>query len=237
MKAFPQFVCLSPGKAATVAALSLLGLTAFAAAQPGPVTAIQPAVTGAHAGAPAPVVPEEDILDIRGPIHIPAPYPWAAWAMGSLAISGVALGAWALLRSRHRRLPYELALEDLAQLRPLMQPENAHAFSLAVSGIVRLFIEDCLSVRAAHRTTHEFLRDLLKLPDGVLSEYRGALEDFLTHCDLAKFARWALTVPQMEAMLASASAFVVAVGKPKAAKMQPATPAPEPASEPVVINS
>ena len=166
----------------------------------------------------APSAPEEDILDIRGPIHIPAAFPWAAWTAGSFAALGLGYGAWLLLRGPRRKLPYEIALANLEKLRPLMQPESAHAFSLAVSEIVRRFIEECLPVRAAHRTTNEFLHDLLKLPESVLSEHRGAFEDFLMHCDLAKFARWALTVPEMEAMLASASAFVIAIGKPGAAK-------------------
>jgi hypothetical protein len=40
------------------------------------------------------------------------------------------------------------------------------------------------------------------------------LGEFLRHCDLAKFARWILSAPQMEDMLQSASAFIVATGKP-----------------------
>jgi hypothetical protein len=79
---------------------------------------------------------------------------------------------------------------------------------------VRLFIEECFPVRAAHRTTREFLHDLVNLPDSPLAAHRETLGEFLQHCDLAKFARWSLTVPEMEAMLASASAFVVAIGKP-----------------------
>lgn len=188
---------------------------------------------------PAEVAAEEDILDIRGPIHIPAPFPWVAWTAGSLAAAGLGLGAWMLLRRPRRRLPYEVALANLEKLRPIMQPESAHAFSLAVSEIVRRFIEECLPVRAAHRTTNEFLHDLLKLPDGVLSEHRGAFEDFLTHCDLAKFARWSLTVPEMEAMLTCACTFVVAIGKPRAAKKQSATRkfASAPTADPVAVNS
>jgi hypothetical protein len=94
-----------------------------------------------------------------------------------------------------------------------MALESAEPFSFGVSEIVRLFIEECLPMRAAHRTTSEFLHDLVNLPDSPLAAHRDMLADFLEHCDLAKFARWSLTNPQMEAMLASASAFVVAIGK------------------------
>jgi hypothetical protein len=223
MKNLSQIVSLAPGSLTVFFAFGFSGLSAFAAPPQGQATAAAPQPSPVQL-APAPqAAPEEDILDIRGPIHISAPFPWVAWTAGSLATVGLGLGTWMLFRRPRRKLPYEIALADLEKLRPLMQPESAHAFSLAVSEIVRLFIEECLPVRAAHRTTNEFLHDLLKLPDSVLSEHRGAFEDFLTHCDLAKFARWILTVPEMEAMLTCARTFVVAIGQPRAAKKQSAT--------------
>jgi hypothetical protein len=103
----------------------------------------------------------------------------------------------------------------------LMRENNAEPFSLAVSEIVRRFIEEVLPVRAAHRTTDEFLRDLTSLSYLPLAQHRDSLADFLRHCDLAKFARWSLTVSQMEAMLKSAKAFVIDLGQPKPAKTQP----------------
>ncbi len=227
---------LSPEKAAAVVAFSFFGLTAFAAPQPGPVAVAPPTATGAHSAPATPAAPEEDILDIRGPIHIPAPFPWA-WTTGSLAAAGLSFGVWAILRRPRRKLPYEVALEKLAQTRLLMALESTEPFSFAVSEIVRLFTEECLPVRAAHRTTSEFLHDLLKMPESALAEHSDALEDFLTHCDLAKFARWSLTVPQMEAMLESARAFVIAIGKPKPAKKQPATPVPSPTGRAVAALS
>ena len=46
--------------------------------------------------------------------------------------------------------------------------------------------------------------------------HQPLLVDFLEHCDLAKFARWQLSVPQMEAMHQSACTFVIETGKPTA---------------------
>lgn len=184
-------------------------VTADSAAKSGPAPGVQPRVAGV----------EEDILDIRGPIHIPASsFSWMFWSAGALAAIGIGTAAWILIHRPRRMQPYEIALEKLAATRPLMERETAEPFSLAVSEIVRLFIEECLPVRAAHRTTSEFLHDLVNLPDSPLTIHRDALADFLKHCDLAKFARWSLTIPQMEAMLTSASTFVVAIGKPDDAK-------------------
>ena len=82
-----------------------------------------------------------------------------------------------------------------------------------------------LPVRAAHRTTDEFLRDLTSLSYLPLAQHCDSLANFLRHCDLAKFARWSLTVSQMEALLESAKAFVIDLGQPKPAKARATTEA------------
>jgi len=161
---------------------------------------------------------DQDIRDIRPPYHIPPGWLWLAWVGGGLTLVAIGYGAW---RWRNRlglrkKLPYELALEQLEAARRLMQLEQARAFSIAVSEIVRDYIEKSFPVPAAHRTTEEFLRDLATRPDSPLVTHQPVLADFLRHCDLAKFARWVLSVPQMEAMLQSAGAFIVATGKPVA---------------------
>jgi hypothetical protein len=172
-----------------------------------------------HAAPVTRSAPAEDIVDIRPPIHIAAPFPWLAWGAGALLVFGVSAGVWKLRRRRQqRKLAYEIALERLENTRPLMRESNAEPFSLAVSEIVRRFIEEVLPVRAAHRTTDEFLRDLTSLSYLPLAQHRDSLADFLRHCDLAKFARWSLTVSQMDAMLESARAFVIDLGQPNHAK-------------------
>jgi hypothetical protein len=188
--------------AAIIVALGLISLSAYAA----PVT---------------PSAPAEDIIDIRPPIHIAAPFPWLACSAGALVLIGVSAVAWKLRRRKRRKLAYEIALDRLENTRPLMRENNAESFSLAVSEIVRRFIEEVLPVRAAHRTTDEFLRDLTSLSYLPLAQHRDSLADFLRHCDLAKFARWSLTVSQMEAMLESAKAFIIDLGQPKPAKTRP----------------
>jgi hypothetical protein len=227
MKTLFHLFFFPPAMAAAVVALSLFSVTAQAAPPPNPVPRTAPA---------APAAPEQDIIDIRPPIHIPAAFPWMVWSAGALAAAGLGYGAWMLRRRPGRKLPYEIALENLARTRGLMQPENAQRFSLAVSEIVRLFIEECLPVRAAHRTTHEFLRDLVNFPNSPLAAHRETLRDFLHHCDLAKFARWSLTVPRMEAMLESANAFVIDIGKPKAASKQPLAAVSAPPSGAIASN-
>lgn len=175
---------------------------------------------------------EGDIRDIRPPIHIPYGWLWAIWVAAGLGATGLAYATWRWMQQRahaRRKLLYELTLEQLESIRSLMQPEQAYQFSIAVSEIVRNYIEQRFAVRAAHRTTEEFLHDLLAESQETLTHYRPLLADFLEHCDLAKFARWQLSMPQMEAMLQSACTFVIETGKPaEPAGVASATAKPQP---------
>lgn len=181
-----------------------------------PVTALivgtaQAAPSGA--GSTIPLPSAQDIRDIRPPIHIPGSWLWPAVIVGCCILAVLVIAAWRW-RQRHvetmRKLAHELALEKLGDTRVLLVPEQARAFSIAVSGIIRSYIEERFNIQAAHRTTLEFLHDCLTQADGSLEPYREQLGEFLRFCDLAKFARWVLSVPEMEAMLASGIAFVIA---------------------------
>jgi hypothetical protein len=183
------------------------------------------AIVSAHAATavptrPAPATaaaPEEDIRDIRPPFHIPSNLPWIIGAAGAVALAAAGYGAWRWTRRGSRALlPYEIALRKLEATRPLIHSETTREFSIAVSEIVRSFIEECFPVRAAHRTTDEFLHELAAQSDSPLASHRETFTPFLEHCDLAKFARWNLPECRMESMLESARAFIVSIGAPSA---------------------
>src|SRR5258707_4679182 len=106
MKSSSHLLSLSPAKAAAVVALSLFSVTAQAAPPSNPIP---------RAASTAPAAPEQDIVDIRPPIHIPAAFPWIVWSAGALAAAGLGYGAWMLWRRPRRKLPYEIALENLAK--------------------------------------------------------------------------------------------------------------------------
>jgi hypothetical protein len=177
-------------------------------AQPGQHTSTPAAPVASSA---SPVPPEEDIRDIRQPRPIPTPWPWVAVVAGVLTLAGAAFAAWKWL-ARCRQLPllpYEIALHKLEEARRYMTPEQGREFCFAVSEITRRYIEDRFLLRAARHTTEEFLHDLLDSKEALLASHRVLLADFLQHCDLAKFAQWQFSVPQMEAMHSSARTFVL----------------------------
>jgi hypothetical protein len=168
------------------------------------------------ASARTPSVMTEDIRDIRGPKHIPSPWLWSLWLAGGTALAALLYAGWRWNRRRALAaalLPYEIALARLEEARALMQPENAREFSITVSEIVRQYIEVRFRVWAARRTTEEFLHDLLEPSDALLMSHRELLAEFLRHCDLAKFARWILSLEEMNTMLQSAHNFVLETGK------------------------
>jgi hypothetical protein len=160
----------------------------------------------------------EDIRDIRGPKSL-AP----GWVMPALIAGAVlvALGVYGLARWRSRRraarvlLPYEIALQQLDDIRTLMQPASAREFSIAISDIVRRYIEQRFDVTATRRTTEEFLHGLLESSNAALARHQSLLGDFLYQCDFVKFAGQSLTQSNMESLRQSARAFVLATAKPE----------------------
>jgi hypothetical protein len=142
----------------------------------------------------------------------------SAFVASGAVLAGVTYAVWRRERRRRRPrtpLPFEVALQRLEGVRALMQPQNAGAFSIAVSDIVRSYIERAFEFTATHRTTEEFLRDLLELRNSVLVRHRALLSEFLHQCDLVKFAGASLTLQNMESLHHSACHFVRATAQPE----------------------
>jgi len=152
----------------------------------------------------------EDIRDIRQPRHLTTPIPWAAAMAGVFILAVAGYLAWRWLR--HSRLlrmtPRDIALQKLLQARGLMDPDHAREYCFAMSEIIRNYVEAQFQLRAPRLTTEEFLRDLMEAPQQMLSTHRPLLGAFLEHCDLAKFAGWRYSMPDLEEMHGSALNFV-----------------------------
>jgi len=165
-----------------------------------------------------------DIHDISGPISIPYQWLWAAYIVGGLAVAAALYALWRWLRRKvvaKAKLPFEIALERLEAARALMTPDTVRDYAFTASEIIRVYIEQRFGEKASHRTTDEFLSDLLQQTGTPLAVHRRRLEDFLSHCDLSKFARWQFSVREMESMHESAREFVLET-----------RPQPEPAKAP-----
>jgi hypothetical protein len=152
-----------------------------------------------------------DIRDIRGPLHIPDPITWLYYGVAGCLFLLALMWFWKWIAGRKKireKLPFELALEQLERAKAFMKPETAGRFSVMVSKAVRTYIESRFEMEVTRHTTEEFMRRVAAEPSGEIKEYGGLLNGFLGYCDLAKFARYALTMKQMEEMLQSARHFV-----------------------------
>jgi len=210
--------------AAVLVAFVWVGLpidaSAAADAAPDPALSAPAATATATATATAPAdsatASADDIRDIRGPkAYLP---PWLIPAIaGALLLGGLA--AYAIWRRTRRRRapkipqPFEIALERLEELRPLMHPASVREFSIAISDVVRRYIEEAFAVIATQRTTEEFLHDLLASAHPSLAPHRKLLAEFLNRCDLAKFAGMSFSRQDLESLHQSARSFVLSTSQ------------------------
>lgn len=142
-----------------------------------------------------------------------------------LAIGGYFAWRWWRRRQLPRPLtPLEIILQRLEATRDLMHPSTVREFSIAISDIVRGYIENTFDVTATQRTTEEFLHDLLGSTNVALAAHRGLLEEFLHRCDVAKFAGVALSARIMESLYESAHRFVIETSRRGAAESTPLPP-------------
>jgi len=224
------YCAFAAGQSAPQATPPLISTTANgnSAAANGP-TANGAAANGAAAngvganGFPANSLPAgaDDIRDIRGPKPVGLGWLGPMLAAAALLAAGGAYGAWLWNKRRQRpdvQTPFEIARDRLERARDLMHQARGREFSIEVSSTVREYIENRFGVMAAHRTTDEFLHDLLDSPDTVLAANRALLSEFLEACDLAKFGGWNLSMTAMEALLQSAQRFVAEAAPPESAK-------------------
>lgn len=159
-----------------------------------------------------------DIVENFHWLQAPMPHsdwrPWAALALGLLLLA--AGGCFLLLRKRGslRRggpAPGRTALRRLKALGQTLSEEDQMAFVKEVSGIVRDYIQAQFGLRAPHRATEEFLRELHagECPQA-LQAHRRALGIFLKQCDLVKFAQRRVVMEGMHRLLDDARQFVEA---------------------------
>jgi hypothetical protein len=176
-------------------------------------------------------------LDIR-PDRPPQPISsvWS-WVGGLGLLTALAVAAWYAWR-RYRRErsrvpsavvipPYRRALDRLrAALDLVHDPER---FCVVVSDAVRWYLEERFQLRAPERTTEEFLAEL-RVGERLSSLQQTLMGDFLTRCDLVKFARHEPSEPELRELHNAAVRLVEETEpllNPQAATpVPPAAPAP-----------
>jgi hypothetical protein len=143
--------------------------------------------------------------------------------IGWLTLLGVAslvavLGAGSVLgyrgwRARRRierqRSAYDEAVARLRELENAGPPDDtaADAWFVALSAIVRDYLEQRYEIRAPELTTEEFLQVAIARPE-LSGEHRGLLRSFLERCDRVKFAGYRPDADESLATLKAARGFI-----------------------------
>ena len=109
--------------------------------------------------------------------------------------------------------PEEIALQELERLlaEDLLSRGEVKLFHLKISDILRHYIENRFGFKAAERTTEEFLTELSVAKshgDSLLGSHKTLLADFLSHCDLVKFAKHEPTMAESEKTVSLCRKFI-----------------------------
>ena len=146
------------------------------------------------------------IEDIEDVVEIPQEATlWWVWFLVIAFIAAVA-GGWILLRRKRVaklirifKPAHEIAYDRLKALvkENLVEAGKIKEFYERISSILRHYIEHRFDLRAPERTTEEFLAEL-KYTDVLSISDKESLEEFLTHCDLVKFAKHTPATEQIQ---------------------------------------
>ncbi len=138
-----------------------------------------------------------DIRGLKDLVDIPTGHEWVLWLLVATAVMVVVgVVAWFISRrlaKRSERLappppppPHVVAWERLQ--RALGQIHEAERFCVEVSQIIRDYLEQRFDLQAPDRTTEEFLFEL-QSSQRLATEHKQLLADFLSACDMVKFAK------------------------------------------------
>jgi|SRR5665213_1586464 len=142
------------------------------------------------------------LIDIRN--------PWVLlwWTLGVIAalVAGYFLWRWwrrrAAIIAAPKPVPPHIRARRLLEqaLSLISEPKE---FSIAVSGTIRIYLEERFNFHAPDRTTDEFLYEL-QSSDLLTPEQKQSLAEFLASCDLIKFAKYEPTEVVLLALHAAA---------------------------------
>jgi hypothetical protein len=158
-----------------------------------------------------PTAPE--LQDIRGPVEIESPWSWLGRVAAVLFVAGLLALAWWWRHRRQASTPppeTTLAPEERARRRlqaALDRIDQPEPFATEVSEIARTYLEERFGLHAPDRTTEEFLVELSDSA-AVDARHKTLLADFLTRCDLVKFARAEADRHELEELHAAAGRLV-----------------------------
>lgn len=153
----------------------------------------------------------QEFHDIAPPVDYSLIPPWMVFAGSFLALAILGLAGWLVWRWLRKPEPEQTprgrALELLQRVRSEITQLNPYEFSIRVSDILRQYVMQQYQLPVTRQTSVEFLESLASSAQFSEAD-KSLLGDFLTRCDLIKFARYNATVSDSELLLEEATRFV-----------------------------
>ncbi len=137
----------------------------------------------------------EQLRDVKGPVYFPeSVWPWII--LGVVVVVGLCIWLYKVLSKKKQvsvptREPWDLAYDHLQLLERegLLKDSRFTEYFVKLSDIARRYLEARFSFRAPEMTTEEFLVSL-KQTHHLNERQKEDLKEFLTLCDLVKFAKF-----------------------------------------------
>jgi hypothetical protein len=158
----------------------------------------------------------EDIKDIKGPVAMPFTLN-IYYIMGSLIILiiGGFIAFHILKRRGLKQVPIiiksadEIALIELDRIEALdlIKNNKMKAYYYLVSNCLRVYLENRYQIKAPEQTTEEFIDDVTQ--SDILDEaHINLLKEYLTHCDLVKYAKLAPPISESQKIMTTTRNFI-----------------------------
>ena len=153
----------------------------------------------------------QELHDIAPPVDYSLVPTWLVFAgsflvLAVLGLLGCLVWRW-LRKPTPEQTPRDRALESLERVRGEIAQLTPYQFSIRVSDILRQYVMQQYQLPVTRQTSVEFLESLGNAPQFSDAD-KSLLGDFLTRCDLIKFARYEGTISDSELLLEEATRFV-----------------------------
>jgi hypothetical protein len=153
----------------------------------------------------------EGFHDIAPPVDYSLVPPWLVFIVVFASLTLLGLIVWLVARSHkpmpHVKSPRERALEQLDRIQSELEKMQPYQFSISVSDVLRHYVSEQFNLPVTRQTSVEFLSALANFSQ-FSEEEKKLLEDFLSRCDLIKFARYEATVSDSRRLFEEAIRFV-----------------------------
>ncbi len=154
---------------------------------------------------------DQNLKDLKKQVEIPERGRWIVWLIAGAGLLALGIILWILRKRRSKRALHispaqmqnrmDLAEADLRELLARGSPDNGHEkqFYILLSEIVKRILEAGYVIHTAEQTTSEITDSLCKNPNLESGEIE-LIESFLLRCDIVKFAKYAPSRIENEAV-------------------------------------